>query len=343
MNRYLKRIIIGALIVPSLGLLYILSVIYFYDPLQLFSEKYPGYYSVDTRLAAKRVIQNYDFDSVIIGTSMADRSDPKELKDGKYINISWLNSLVSEREYQLKYLLKHKSIKNVVMSLDGFWETSGHEQEYLKLYIQGYNIIPFYFYFKGLVPYKCFAKFSKSDECIGSNKIDYYDMRYDYKYNEKYVFNEKDFENILDDNKNKGYVSYSKEYLQKSIIDIVKGNPNVTFHMFIPPYSTLWFKQVDLQNEVKILKEIISELNPYKNVKIYIFYNEDFVDNLNNYFKDIHHYEPWINSRINKAINEGTNIITKENMDEYFDKFTKKVENYDIKAYEEALKFDIRE
>lgn len=30
-------------------------------------------------------------------------------------------------------------------------------------------------------------------------------------------------------------------------------------------------------------------------------------------------------------------------MDEYFDKFTKKVENYDIKAYEEALKRDIRE
>lgn len=42
-------------------------------------------------------------------------------------------------------------------------------------------------------------------------------------------------------------------------------------------------------------------------------------------------------------INEGTNIITINNTEEEFNKFIKKVENYDIKAYEEALRLDIRE
>lgn len=337
MDKYLKRIIV-VYIVPIIGFLYIIGVMYFYDPLQLFSEKYHRYYHENTRLSAKRVIDNYDFDSIIFGSSKVNGFSAKEFKNGVYINIATSNLDMFERYVMLNYILKHKKIKNVVSSLDGFWD-SGANKKFLDLYA---NKNRFLVYFNGLIPYSCFVNYKRNHECIGIVH-NYYDIKFDYSSykNRSYKFNENDFNFTY--GRNPAYIQYNLLSLNKYLIQLIKGYPDVNFYFFIPPHSTLSYKKYNVVEDVKILKQIISRLSQFENIKIYFFGNEKFVDNLNNYIDDKEHYYKWINSRIAKAINERTNIISIDNMDEEFDRFIKKVENYDIKAYEEALKLDIRE
>lgn len=129
--------------------------------------------------------------------------------------------------------------------------------------------------------------------------------------------------------------------LDDYLIYCIKKYPYTTFHIIILPNPLLYYK--DYKDDIYMFKNLSLELLKYKNVKLYFFGNEEFVANMNNYLGDKQHYKKHINSRINKAINEGTNIISIDNMEDEFNKFIKKVENYDIKAYKEALKLDIRE
>lgn len=338
MDKYLKRIIISCFVVPSLIFMLIYVYLYFYDPLQIYNEKYPNYYQDDTRLSLPRIVKNYSFDSIILGSSKTNGFLPNEIKNGIYINTAVSNLDIFERYMMINYVISNKKIKNIVTSLDGFW-LSNYNSNFNQLFDKNVN---FLIYFKGLVPLKCFIKFAKNEECIGK-KHDYSKIKFDYtteKHN-KFQFNKNDF--ISKNDVNPLYIQYSKTNVKQYIIPIIEKNLNINFHIFIPPHSTLSYKQYEFKNEVKILKEIISELSKYPNVKIYFFGNENFTDNMSNYVKDKQHYYKWINSNIAKAINKGTNIITINNMDEEFNKFIKKVENYDIKAYEKALRLNIKE
>lgn len=52
---------------------------------------------------------------------MFELSDARELKNGKYINVSISDSKYNERAVMLEYLFKHKNnIKNVALTFDGF-------------------------------------------------------------------------------------------------------------------------------------------------------------------------------------------------------------------------------
>lgn len=335
-----KNKIVWFLICPFsfiIFLLYFISVAYFYDPLQLFSEKYPNRYVENTRLAAKRVIDNYDFDGVYLGTSMLLMSDPKELKDGKYINITLDGSSIKERSYLLDYLLLNKKITSVIYTLDGIRDDlSFFKKDFSLLYQSNSVINKIKIYFQGLIPYMCFFALSKHEECIG-RMHNYYDLQKEFV-RPDYILNKNDFKL-----KRKNFIFIrERENIKKYILKYVKENPNINFHIVIPPYHILYYK-IQLDYLIGIYKIGIEELSKYANVKIYFFGNERFSENVNNWQNDLAHYKKHINSRINKAINEGANIITADNMDEEFDKFIKKVENYDIKAYEEALKLDIKE
>lgn len=336
-----KGKVIWFLICPFLlvlFLIYFICVAYFYDPLQLFGEKYPKYYHKNIRLSAKRVIDNYDFNSVILGTSLFLSSNPMELSNGKYINITIPGATMLERKIVLEYLLlKYSSIKNVIYSFDIFADGYGtYGKDFSSLYGNNLGYIDkLQFYLNGHVSYICFFKLSVNDDCVGLNH-DYYSVQHKSK-NIDYILNLDDFQN--QDLKYDSYIE--RKIIQDNLVDIVKRFKNTTFHIIMPPYHTLYYKQNFIYFD--LYKFGVSVLGEYDNVKLYFFGNEDFTDNINNYQDDKVHFRPWINSRINKAINEGTNIITKENMDEYFDKFINKVENYNIKAYEEALKLDIRE
>ena len=76
------------------------------------------------RQQAAGIINNYEFDSIILGTSMLENTSAKEAGEklgGKFMNISLSGSNFYERSFVLEYALRKKEIKKIIYSLDEYF------------------------------------------------------------------------------------------------------------------------------------------------------------------------------------------------------------------------------
>lgn len=114
-----------------------------------------------------------------------------------------------------------------------------------------------------------------------------------------------------------------KANLEQNVLQTAKDNPDVTFYFFFPPYSICeWERQFysgQLERTRELEELVIETLLPYENIQIFGFLDEyEMICNLDNY-KDTTHYGEWINSRILQWISCGEHRITAENYREYLD------------------------
>ena len=97
----------------QIALLFISILLYIYDPFQffhtpIFREKT---FMGDMRVSAAGIIDHYDFDSIIAGSSMLENTSIKEAEQiigGKWVNFSFGGSRFEERFILLNYILKNK-------------------------------------------------------------------------------------------------------------------------------------------------------------------------------------------------------------------------------------------
>ncbi|MCV3383251.1 hypothetical protein L8T82_05195 [Campylobacter sp. IFREMER_LSEM_CL292] len=133
-----------------------------------------------------------------------------------------------------------------------------------------------------------------------------------------------------------------KNHIDIYIFNYAKMYPNVQFSLILPTYSRVYHKmaQVDFQyyqQWVDLVKYIILKSKTLENVKIYGFDDLDYADDIANY-KDLNHYNIDMNSMQLDAIKNQTNILTPENMDEYFKIMEEKIKNYDSNPLIEQIK-----
>lgn len=118
-----KKFIKITIATPVILAVILLGMIYIYDPLQIFHKSFfdkPKFF-VEMRLGAKGIIEHYDHDSYILGSSMLQNTSAMEASQklgGKFVNISPANSSVAEKSIILNFLFKHKKPKNIIYSLD---------------------------------------------------------------------------------------------------------------------------------------------------------------------------------------------------------------------------------
>lgn len=95
------------------------------DPYRLLHKPWvrDNYYVNDNgmRVEDAGIINNEKFDSIILGTSMAENfsaNEASKIFGGKFVNISMSGASVAERSVVLNYALENVKIKNVIYSLD---------------------------------------------------------------------------------------------------------------------------------------------------------------------------------------------------------------------------------
>ena len=97
--------------------------VFIFDPWQLFHQPWfrkPVFIS-NARFQDAGIINSYDFDSVILGNSMAENFSIQEASEqlgGHFVNLSLAGSLFSERNIILQHLFNKKKIRKVILSLD---------------------------------------------------------------------------------------------------------------------------------------------------------------------------------------------------------------------------------
>jgi hypothetical protein len=97
------------------------------DPYRIFHRPWvqDNYYVFNRgmRVEAAGIINTEDFESIILGSSMAANFSAQEATrslGSKFVNISLWGSFIKERAYVLEYALRKKPVKNVIYSLDSF-------------------------------------------------------------------------------------------------------------------------------------------------------------------------------------------------------------------------------
>ena len=108
-----------------------------------------------------------------------------------------------------------------------------------------------------------------------------------------------------------------------NVIPFIEEHPDTQMHIFIPPYSMLYWEEKvlsgTLEDMIAIYAHAIKKLLQYENVKIYYFQDEEnIITDLDNYRDNCHH-KPEYNYYMFECIRDGKNMIT---LDNYVEKLT---------------------
>jgi len=253
-----------------------LAILLIIDPLSIGSRgiKSEEFYIKEMRFQSAGIINNIDFDSAIVGTSMAENFDINEaskILGGKFVNLSTSGSILKERKIILDYLLNKKKIKKLIISLDGATKHQRHKGAPVDAWSILYNNNPFddmiVYTNNKYFPYvNCLDFFDNSlwlfDNCPKSKIVTDLNNLTPWGNSPKtlllfggldsWLSHRNATQNSLDAIKNAGNLIKTNKSLRakendynladynefkKNIVPIIIKNPKIKFIFFFPPYS----------------------------------------------------------------------------------------------------------
>lgn len=123
------------------------------------------------------------------------------------------------------------------------------------------------------------------------------------------------------------------ENIRQNVLDLALSHPETEFFLFFPPYSICYWDtlktngQVDWRIDAEQLA--IEEMLEIPNIKLYSYCNNfELVCNLDNY-KDQAHYGEWVNSWILEWMKNDEGRLTKDNYQEYLKEIRDFYNTYD--------------
>ncbi len=255
------------------------------------------------------IARRFEYDSILIGSSMAQNfyvSELNEAFDCDTVKLTYPAIRTGNYKYMFEAAFDTHDINNVFMGLDidPLIDTYGNYYFPLPEYLYDQNIFNDVEYvfnkevlfgeayqsvkhnYKGTVPdineaYTWTGHFSK-ESAVGSIFWDY---------------------NVVNDPyEAPQYLDNAKMNLGNNILPYIKTNPDTTFYIFYPPYNLLWWNwhlcRGDLNAVFDVLEYTTEQLLQYENVKLFFLHDvEKVVTNLELY-KDYNHYNADVNSEI---------------------------------------------
>lgn len=342
---------------------------YIYDPFCFFHapilrEKTFLSDSRNMRYALSGIIQYNDFDSVIAGSSMLEKTisqDAENKLNGKWINLSAPSFSFIERDILFSYLFKIKNIKSVIYSLESYYLLNDSIETYQKTNHPlnhhllfgggGYHSLLFLKYYFNKHFIHCLLKWSKEPQCVGKKTIGFNGNETfqsgfkNWNLQEKNLFKnelKKQYKKIPFDFQNR------KEFLKQKILKHIENNPHIQFYFILPTQSRFFYKIPYAWNNERSPEQFfnhyqtitlwfIQQCEKYNNVQFFGLDLLDYADDLNNYW-DARHYLPDLNILQLESIQKQQNILNANNAENYFKKLKEKIKNYDIQPYIQQIK-----
>lgn len=326
--------------------------LYAYDPLQVFHKHFfsTNYVHGNMRQQAAGLINSYEFDSMILGTSMmkgSSASFTSELMGETFANLSADGSTWFERSIILDYALRNKQLETVIFSLDTGLDVHAERatKKYpLKNFSQVYDRNPF----NDILIYwnshylECLLALSQKPDCVGNRRGLQRDRGW---FKDIFKINQRisGVEGWLGEkgrglavskrlkrqirNRDRADLIASREQTWRAVANtnlmpLVEANPSVTFKFVFPPYSRFYYsfwrhedpaKYADYQKVIEYFAVKATEL---KNVEVFIFDDLPYTADLDNY-RDMRHYNIDMNEQMVVNMADGKGRIDETNMNEY--------------------------
>lgn len=323
-NHPLKKLILFTF----LELLALFGIVWVFDPFYqyhapLFGQK-AVLYDRDNQVAG--TVRNFSFDSVLMGSSVAENFDNSYL-DGRYgcesIKIIKASGSLADLLYYLDMAREKQELENVFWCLDLFALDADPEPTIPDgvsppAYLRTETLlddIP-YLYNKEILLEKIPLQFSyaRQDKNTGGNAYNWAEGKEFSAVRAKQaclrpetIREPKDF-------------TEEKENLSKNLALLtqeISAHPDTAYRFILPPYSLLWwdlaYRGGELEKNFYLLEQTLPALLAFDNVELYYFQAEkDIVCNLDNYM-DMIHYSPEINRYMLEQLDSEKYRVTREN------------------------------
>ena len=322
-----KRWALLALTLLFLSLSAIVALVVWVDPFEIYHQAtmfIPPITNGTQNYANAGIAKSYDYDSVVIGSSMTENFTPSQLDallGGRFVKLCINGGSCFNHRQMMDMAFGTHDIVRVLYGVDAealtyFYTTPKTEMPDYLYDDNLFNDVRYWFNKSVLASYlpKMLMTLGRTDPDLRDTMYTWGDL---YPYGEeaalagiRFSAGAVEQEPPSDDPQFSQQTLLNVEY---NILPYVQAHPDTEFIFFFPPYSLArWYEYYSagmLGYHLTQKEALISCLLPYENVRIYDFQAElGWITDLSNYI-DTGHYGPWINDAMIDAIAAGQNRV----------------------------------
>ncbi len=354
---YLTVIIILGIIICSITV-YVDPYMHYHKPL---TDTF--YYEFDNQRSQNNgIIKHFEYDAIIIGTSMTENTYSSEVDrifNCNSIKVPFAGATFKELYENInKGLSINSNVKYVIRGFDLNYINA--DKNYIRTDLGDYpnylydnnpfNDVNYLFnrsvlikimkmmiksilgYPKGITSFDNYSNWM-SNFSFGNKEV----LKKFIDENRVFVDNEQN-EILTDDMK-----KVIKENIEQNVLSLVEKYPNTSFYYFITPYSAAYWgiqqERGTMLQQIAIKEYAISLIVPYENIHLFGWNRYDLFDDLNNY-KDSSHYGEWINSWIISQMKKESGRLTSENYMEYINNLRNHYMNFDFNTLFDQVDYE---
>jgi len=356
-KRTLAVFLAGSLLLSTLLVLTAFVV----DPLQVYRkiEWYKPVFSTEQRYQNPGLAKHYDYDTIIIGTSMTENFLPSVVDQaigGKTMKLSIRGSTAGEHYEIAKLALDTGKVKTVIWGLDYFSLKSGvpDDQGPFPFYLYDDNFWNDYKYWFNESTYEQLFKGLVKQWRSGKPQ----ELETLYNWHAASAFSEflvvKHFREARNE---EAYFSLNEDPLEdiqasfdRYILSLVEAYPEVEFKFYYPPYSILrqvvW-KETNperYENQLTMKKWMFERFDRHANAQVYDFQSEAVWTFDLDLYKDMSHHSQDVNTWIAEAIGrqDPHYLVTEANVDAYADTLRQQVDEAVVDGDNRLHRFEVR-
>ncbi len=328
------------------GLLLYAMIIVLVDPMFHYHSPIPGFSYIlnNERYQNNGIVRHFEYDALITGTSMAENTNASEVDE--LFSVNSVKTCFSGAQYKeisdnINVALDNNpDLRMVFRAADLYRLYPGDDTDsYYECPLYLYDDNPFndiqYVLNCDIMEYVRQEAVRTYNGIPGTSFDDYSSWNDGFEFGKDAVLanivrpEQSDVNHEITDEE----ISSITENLENNIILPARKHPEVTFYIWIPPYSMLYFddrkRNGYLERDLDALELEFKLLTDVSNIKLFCFADKkEIVKDLSHY-KDNRHSSTEINTRIIRYIKNGEGQITGENYREYMKSLRDYYMNFD--------------
>ena len=329
----------------TLGLLILIAtVVIVIDPFVHYHAPFFGLAAAATEERGQQigVAKNLNYDTAIIGSSMSENFEAGWFDDGiignSTVKLSMQGAHFDDYSRLLNVVLSKPETKTVIISLDNYLLLHNPDEHLTTIpdYLENDTVKDdIYYLWNKSVAFVFLPEFLINNFTEGFSADSAYSWANNYRF-DKYVARATYLPYRLmqqsDEEAFNAYYEYVNRFLE-GIVPYIESRPDVTFILYSPPYSILYWDDCILRGrltaEICAINEVYKKLLEYDNVRMFYFQdNWDIITDLDNY-KDYSHFSKDISHYLYECMRDGKCEVTSETEFDTLLKFSEDVAAYD--------------
>lgn len=245
------------------------------------------------------IVKNYDYDAVIIGTSMVEMSHPSVIDECfsvSSVKLPMRGSYISQMGWQLSHALESQDLKLAILAVDAY-SLMGlpDDREEIYDYLWNDSLLDDVDYLlnRDVLLVRVPRMLKNIGKSTDTKRDDMYQWT-DVNFSEESVFESFDFIEQWPMTDADYRIERSTENIERHIETYVAAHPETEFYIYMPPYSVAyWYNTTRIglsEQQFRSRERVCEMLLEYPNVKIFDFSSRiEWITDLDEYFDYSHH------------------------------------------------------